>query len=206
MRKAARRLDRAVRESDVFEQVVQLERPKGGSYSLWRRRPDRPVTAAPFAEDFACLAQGMAVGPAGLDPVFAAIGQEHMVDGHFSYRTPTREQALTRLRDNPDDPQGSLTLALLEVLATVWMPPPSSSQNCSGCCPTVPGQRRTAVVCWRVGTVGRQRQWPMPPIAALLIPCCRPWGTSVAFSAVRSGGCHQLSTACRPPSSALSRH
>ena len=117
VRKAARRLDRAVRESDVFEQVVQLERPKGGSYSLWRRRPDRPVTAAPFAEDFARLAQGMAVGPAGLDPVFAAIGQEHMVDGHFSYRTPTREQALARLRDNPDDPQARWTLALLEVLA-----------------------------------------------------------------------------------------
>ena len=117
VRKAARRLDRAVRESDVFEQVVQLERPKGGSYSLWRRRPDRPVTAAPFAEDFARLAQGMADGPAGLDPVFAAIGQEHMVDGHFSYRTPTREQALARLRDNPDDPQARWTLALLEVLA-----------------------------------------------------------------------------------------
>ena len=117
VRKAARRLDRAVRESDVFEQVVQLERPKGGSYSLWRRRPDRPVTAAPFAEDFARLAQGMADGPIGLDPVFAAIGQEHMVDGHFSYRTPTREQALARLRDNPDDPQARWTLALLEVLA-----------------------------------------------------------------------------------------
>ena len=75
------------------------------------------MTAAPFAEDFARLAQGMADGPAGLDPVFAAIGQEHMVDGHFSYRTPTREQALARLRDNPDDPQARWTLALLAVLA-----------------------------------------------------------------------------------------
>lgn len=117
VRKAALKLDRAVRRSGVFEQVVQMERPRGGSYSLWRRRSDQPPSGLSFAEQFPRLAEGLADGPAGLDPVFAAVGLEHMLEGHFSYRKPVRQQALARLRDNPDDAQARWTLALLAVLS-----------------------------------------------------------------------------------------
>ena len=48
-----------------FEQVAQMERPQGGSYSLWRRRPDQPRSGTPFAEQFPQFAQGMDDGPAG---------------------------------------------------------------------------------------------------------------------------------------------
>ena len=117
VRKAAHKLDRAVRRSGVFEQVIQLERPRGGSYSLWRRRLDHPVTTPPFASQFEQLAEGMANGPAGLDPVFVAVGLEHMLEGHFSYREPVQQQALARLSLNPDDASARWTLALLAVLA-----------------------------------------------------------------------------------------
>ena len=117
VRKAALKLDRAVRRSGVFEQVTQMERPRGGSYSLWRRRPDQPHTGRPFAEQFPQLAEGLADGPAGLDPVFAVVGVEHMLDGHFSYREPVRRQAEARLRVKPEDQQARWTLALMAVLA-----------------------------------------------------------------------------------------
>mgnify|MGYP007000306310 CR=1 len=55
VRKAARKLDRAVRSSGVFEEVQRFPRPKDGSYSLWRRRSDRPVSVG-FADAFPALA------------------------------------------------------------------------------------------------------------------------------------------------------
>ena len=117
VRKAARRLDRAVRRSGVFEQVEQFQRPKGGSYSLWRRRVDPPVQGPSFAERFPRMALGLAQGPEGLDPVFSAVALEHMLDGHFSYRQPASLEATRRLRINPKDQQARWTLALLAVLA-----------------------------------------------------------------------------------------
>ena len=117
VRKAARRLDRAVRRSGVFEQVKQFQRPKGGSYSLWRRRGDQPVQGPSFAERFPLLALGLAQGPAGLDAVFSAVALEHMLDGHFSYRQPVTLEATRRLQINPKDQQARWTLALLAVLA-----------------------------------------------------------------------------------------
>ena len=117
VRKAARRLDRAVRRSGVFEQVEQFQRPKGGSYSLWRRRVDQPVQGPSFAERFPRMALGLAQGPEGLDPVFSAVALEHMLDGHFSYRQPVSLEATRRLRINPKDQQARWTLALLAVLA-----------------------------------------------------------------------------------------
>ena len=116
VRKSARRLDRAVRESGVFEQVQRYPRPKGGSYSLWKRKSDQPVQAR-FAASFPGLAAGLAEGPAGLDPVFAAVGQEHMLDGHFRYRDEVRREAERQLERSPQDPQPHWTLALLAVLA-----------------------------------------------------------------------------------------
>ena len=116
VRKAARRLDQAVRSSGVFELVQQFERPKGGSYSLWRRRATHPIAGPSFAERFPELAAGRAAGPVGLDPVFAVVGQEHMLDGHFSYREPVRSEALAALAQDPDAVQPRWTLALLAVL------------------------------------------------------------------------------------------
>ncbi|QNI83525.1 dolichyl-phosphate-mannose-mannosyltransferase family protein [Synechococcus sp. RS9907] len=116
VRKAARRLDQAVRSSGVFELVHQFERPKGGSYSLWRRNATHPIAGPSFAERFPELAAGLSAGPVGLDPVFAQVGQEHMLDGHFSYREPVRSEALAALAQDPDAVQPRWTLALLAVL------------------------------------------------------------------------------------------
>ena len=116
VRKAARRLDTAVRSSGVFERVNQFPRPRGGSYSLWRRRATQPIAGSSFAERFPELAAGLSAGPAGLDPVFAQVGQEHMLDGHFSYREPVRSEALAALAQDPDAVQPRWTLALLAVL------------------------------------------------------------------------------------------
>ena len=116
VRKAARKLDRAVRSSGVFEQVDRFPRPKGGSYSLWRRRSDQPA-ALGFAVEFPALAEGLSAGPAGLDPVFSAVAVEHMLDGHFSYRQQVDDQARRQLALDPDDAQARWSLALLAVLA-----------------------------------------------------------------------------------------
>ena len=116
VRKAARKLDRAVRSSGVFEQVQRFPRPKGGSYSLWRRRSDRPASLG-FAAAFPALAAGLAAGPSGLDPVFSAVAVEHMLDGHFLYRQQVAGQAQQQLAINPEDAQALWSLALLAVLA-----------------------------------------------------------------------------------------
>ena len=116
VRKSARRLDRAVRSSGIFQQLKQFPRPKGGSYSLWRRRTDHPP-ADGFETRFASLAEGLAQGPSGLDAVFSAVAVEHMLDGHFLYRHPVHRQALERLKADPNDAEARWSLALLAVLA-----------------------------------------------------------------------------------------
>jgi hypothetical protein len=116
VRKSARKLDQAVRSSGVFEEVERFPRPGGGSYSLWRRRVTAPA-AVGFESRFPRFASGLAAGPQGLDPLFAAVATEHMLDGHFLYRQGARRQALQRLAADPDDLQARWTLALLAVLA-----------------------------------------------------------------------------------------
>ena len=116
VRKAARRLDRAVREAGVFERVETFPRPGGGSYSLWSRRADVPALPG-FDQRFPALASALEKGPSGLEPIFSSVAIEHMLDGHFLYRGPTREAALTRLKADPEDRQARWTLALLAVLA-----------------------------------------------------------------------------------------
>ena len=116
VRKAAMQLDQAVRSSGVFEQVHQFERPRGGSYSLWRRRATYPTVGPSFLEVFPELAAGLAAGPVGLDPVFAVVGREHMLDGHFSYRAPVRSKAMEALAQDPEAVKPRWTLALLAVL------------------------------------------------------------------------------------------
>ena len=109
-------MDRAVRSSGIFQQMQQFPRPKGGSYSLWRRRDDHPP-ADGFESRFPALAAGLARGPVGLDPVFSAVAVEHMLDGHFLYRKPVQRQAQERLEADPEDVQARWSLALLAVLA-----------------------------------------------------------------------------------------
>nr|WP_255616193.1 4-amino-4-deoxy-L-arabinose transferase [Synechococcus sp. MU1642] len=116
VREAAMQLDQAVRSSGVFEQVHQFERTRGGSYSLWRRRATHPIVGPSFVEVFPELAAGLAAGPVGLDPVFAVVGREHMLGGHFSYRAPVRSKAMEALAQDPDSVQPRWTLALLAVL------------------------------------------------------------------------------------------
>ena len=102
VRDTAARLDQAVRSSGVFVELRRFSRQSGGSYSLWARSSEVP-RAASFAERFPSLAQGLSKGPQGLEPVFAAVSVEHMLDGHFSYRAEVREAARRRLLDNPAD-------------------------------------------------------------------------------------------------------
>jgi 4-amino-4-deoxy-L-arabinose transferase-like glycosyltransferase len=116
VRRSARSLDQAVRESGIFEQLEVFPRPKGGSYSLWKRRIDSPSTVG-FEQRFPQLAAGLAKGPAGLDPIFSSVAIEHMLDGHFSYREPLRRQAKEDLERNPSDDSARWTLALLAVLS-----------------------------------------------------------------------------------------
>ncbi|MGB1197037.1 MAG: phospholipid carrier-dependent glycosyltransferase [Synechococcus sp.] len=116
VRKAARRLDRAVRDSGVFTRVDTFPRPDGGSYSLWRRRADVPASPG-FDQRFPALASALERGPSGLDPIFRSVAIEHMLDGHFLYRGPARKAALARLNIDSGDRQARWTLALLAVLA-----------------------------------------------------------------------------------------
>jgi hypothetical protein len=65
VRKSARRLDRAVRRSGVFEQVKQFQRPKGGSYSLWRRRRQSACAGAKFCRTFSIACPWLGPGACG---------------------------------------------------------------------------------------------------------------------------------------------
>ncbi|MDP6203753.1 MAG: 4-amino-4-deoxy-L-arabinose transferase, partial [Prochlorococcaceae cyanobacterium ETNP18_MAG_14] len=115
VRDSAASVDQVVRSSGVFDQLRRFPRKSGGSYSLWLRRPELPKSES-FAERFPSLARGMAEGPKGLEPIFADVAVEHMLDGHFSYRNQVRKAALQKLADNPVDTDARWTLALLAVL------------------------------------------------------------------------------------------
>ena len=115
VRKAARAFDQAIRDSGVFQQVEVFPRPEGGSYSLWRRRGEAPAPVG-FERRFPDLAAGMAAGPQGLDPVFSTVATEHMLDGHFNYRTEVQAESMDRLAQDPSDVQARWNLALLAVL------------------------------------------------------------------------------------------
>ena len=58
----------------------------------------------------------MAAGPQGLDPVFSTVATEHMLDGHFNYRTEVQAESMDRLAQDPSDVQARWNLALLAVL------------------------------------------------------------------------------------------
>ena len=164
VRKSARKLDQAVRNSGVFALVEQFPRSGGDSYSLWKRRADSP--AAPgFVERFPALAQGLAAGPEGLDPLFSAVATEHMLDGHFLYRQPLRRQAQARLAQNPNDAQARWTLALLSVLAN--RPAEASAQFAA------------------LEQVLPANPWPSAYRAVVTIAGWNPWRAAAITSAAR---------------------
>ena len=114
VRRSAEKLSQAIRSSGWFALQQQWPRPEGGTYELWVRKPDAPQPV-PFEQRFPALAAGLAQGPAGLDPVFAAVGVEHQLDGHRLYQQRV-EQARAALASNPNDLQALWSLALLKVL------------------------------------------------------------------------------------------
>ncbi len=116
IRETALLFDNAVRTSGIFYEVNRFPRPGGGSYSLWKRRSDSRKIQD-FSVSFPKLATGMASGLNGLQKVFSVISVQHMLDGHFEYRSIARERALNKLLDNPNDLEANWTLSLLSILA-----------------------------------------------------------------------------------------
>ena len=115
VRRSAARFSEAIRSSGLFARSASWPRPEGGSYELWVRKPEAP-RPQPFAQRFPALAKGLAQGPAGLDPVFAAVAVEHQLDGHRRYQQQVRRQALARLEADPADREALWSLALIAVL------------------------------------------------------------------------------------------
>ena len=167
VRKSARRLDKAVRRSGVFELVQQFQRPRGGSYSLWRRRADQPRQGLTFAQRFPDLALGLAGGPSGLDPVFSAVALEHMLDGHFSYREPVRSQALDALKLDPNAVQPRWTLALLAVLENR---PDAAAEQFA-----------------KLQTLLPENPWPAAYRSVVLLAGWNPWQAAAVADAAESG-------------------
>ncbi|MCT0230430.1 glycosyltransferase family 39 protein [Synechococcus sp. CS-1324] len=114
-RKASRRLSREVRRDGRFRRVGSWPWDRGREIELWRRRADAPP-AGRFDQRFIALARGIKQGPAGLGAVFAAIGPQHQLDGHFLYQRRVNAWAWARLERNPSDPDALWSLGLLAVL------------------------------------------------------------------------------------------
>ena len=172
VRRSASSLDQAVRESGIFEEVEVFPRPKGGSYSLWKRRIDSAVPEG-FEQRFPQLAAGMAQGPAGLDPVFSSVAIEHMLDGHFSYRAPLRRAALERLKQDPSDDSARWSLALLAVLTNR---PAEAAHHFE-----------------LLETSNPESPWPSAYRSVVLLAGWNPWSaSSVASAAVERHGQHPI--------------
>ena len=115
VRRSAARFSEAIRTSGLFQLQDSWPRPEGGTYELWVRSSTAPQPV-PFEQRFPALAAGLAQGPAGLDPVFAAVGTEHQLDGHRRYQQQVSHEALKRLEADPHDEDALWSLALLAVL------------------------------------------------------------------------------------------
>jgi hypothetical protein len=144
----------AIRHSGRFVLRQSWPKPLGGRFELWVRRPQAPPGPS-FSKRFPPLAAGLAQGPAGLAPLFDAIGVEHQLDGHLLYQGQVRQQALTRLASNPNDPQALWSLGLLAVL-----------QN-----------RPLEADRWfaRLETLNPASPWPSAYRAVVLNAAWRPW-------------------------------
>ncbi len=109
-------LDRAIRDSGLFVNIRQFPRKTEGSYSLWRRSLESPITTD-FANRFAELAIGMENGPLGIKNIFDEIAIQHMIDGHFIYRSSVMKESIKRLSSDSSDVEARWSLSLLAILA-----------------------------------------------------------------------------------------
>ena len=108
-----RELSFKVRRDSRFVQVGRWSWSEGRRVELWQRRDG----AAPrFDPQFIALARGMERGPEGLATLFARIGPEHQLDGHFLYQQRVRAWARQQLQRNPDDGDALWSMALLATL------------------------------------------------------------------------------------------
>ncbi len=115
VRNSSRSLDKAIRNSQVFEELKQFPRQQGGSYSIWHRRHNKP-TKNNFSTRFPVLARQLGEGIDGIEEVFREIAIQHMIDAHFGYQEKVQEIAIKRISNNPNDINSRWALALLAVL------------------------------------------------------------------------------------------
>ncbi len=153
-REVSRQLSRAVRSDGRFALVRSWPWSQGRQIELWQRRDDGSPPAR-FDQHFIRLARGMEQGPAGLAAVFAAIGPEHQLDGHFLYQQRVARWAEAQLRIDPDDRDALWSLGLLGVL-----------QN-----------RPHAADRWfsRLQTLEPANPWPLAYRAVVLLAAWEPW-------------------------------
>ena len=109
-------LDKAIRDSSLFIQVREFPREKEGSYTLWRRSSSS-LKQNEFHNRFIELANGMEQGPLGIKLIFDEIEIEHMLDGHFQYKSIVRNKALSRISSDPEDVESLWSLSLLKILS-----------------------------------------------------------------------------------------
>ena len=109
-------LDKAIRDSSLFIQVREFPREKEGSYTLWRRSSSS-LKQNEFHNRFIELANGMEQGPLGIKRIFDEIEIEHMLDGHFQYKSIVRNKALSRISSDPEDVESLWSLSLLKILS-----------------------------------------------------------------------------------------
>jgi len=112
-RPPSRELSLKVRGDGRFARVGSWPWSEGRSVELWQRQGG---PAPRFDPQFIALARGMERGPEGLATLFARIGPEHQLDGHFLYQQRVRAWARQRLNQNPTDGHALWSLALLATL------------------------------------------------------------------------------------------
>jgi hypothetical protein len=112
-RPPSRELSLKVRRDGRFTRLGSWPWSEGRHVELWQRRGGG---APRFDPQFIALARGMERGPEGLATLFARIGPEHQLDGHFLYQQRVRAWARQRLKRNPQDGDALWSLALLATL------------------------------------------------------------------------------------------
>ena len=199
VRKAARRLDKAVRSSGVFEPVQSFERP-GGSYSPRRCSPCCGLCSCPLApratHPIASTPSLRSASPTL--PLAWRQGRWGWIRCSLRWGRSTCSMAISatgiRCVLRPWRPWRRIPMLCNRVgplrcwrcWTTARRRQRSSSRRCNGCCPITPGQRPTAVwSTWRGGTPGRPPPLRMGP--AFRILCWRRWGISAACSPVLFG-------------------
>ncbi len=114
-RRYSRQLAGAIRSDPRFELAGAWPWADGEPVELWRRRQP-PDPAGRFDPVFIRLAAGLERGPTALGAVFAAIGPQHQLDGHWLYQRRVTTWAEKRLQADPGDREALWSLGLLAVL------------------------------------------------------------------------------------------